>query len=53
VELQKDVAFSLHPLTDVDPHYMLSQLKGQPLLQGWRWSRPKDVDALKEVLLRS
>jgi acetyl coenzyme A synthetase (ADP forming)-like protein len=52
VELQKDVAFSLHPLTDLDPDYMLSQLKGLPLLQGWRGSPPKDIEALKEVLLR-
>ncbi len=52
VELQKDVAFSLHPLTEIDPDYMLSQLKGLPLLQGWRGSPPKDIEALKEVLLR-
>ncbi len=52
VELQKDVAFSLHPLTDADPDYMLSQLKGLPLLQGWRGSTPKDLEALRDVLLR-
>lgn len=52
VELIKDVAFSLHPLTDKDPEYMLGQLRGLPLLTGWRGSSPKDVDSLKEVLLR-
>jgi acetyl coenzyme A synthetase (ADP forming)-like protein len=52
VELQKDVAFSLHPLTDVDTDWMLNQLKGLPLLQGWRGAPVRDVDALKEVLLR-
>ncbi len=52
VELIKDIAFSLHPLTDKDPDYMLAQLKGLPLLTGWRGSKPKDVNALKEVLLR-
>ncbi len=52
VELMKDVAFSIHPLTDIDPDYMFSQLKGFPLLQGWRGSPPKDIDALREVLLR-
>jgi acetyl coenzyme A synthetase (ADP forming)-like protein len=52
VELIKDVAFSLHPLTDRDPDYMLGQLKGLPLLQGWRGSLPKDIVALKGVLLR-
>ena len=52
IELIKDVAFSLHPLLDRDPDYMLVQLKGLPLLTGWRGSTPKDVDSLKEVLLR-
>jgi len=52
VELIKDVAFSLHPLLDRDPDYLLVQLKGLPLLTGWRGSTPKDVDSLKEVLLR-
>lgn len=52
VELLKDVAFSLHPLTDVDTEKMLKQLRGLPLLQGWRGSPLKDIDALKEVLLR-
>ncbi len=52
VELMKDVAFSIHPLTDLDPDYMFSQLKGLPLLKGWRGSTPKDLDALREVLLR-
>ena len=52
VELMKDVAFSIHPLTDIDPDYMFSQLKGLPLLQGWRGSQPRDIDSLREVLLR-
>lgn len=52
VELQKDVAFSLHPLTDVDTDWMLNQLKGLPLLQGWRGSPVRDIKALKETLLR-
>ncbi len=52
VELEKDVAFSLHPLTDTDTDWMLNQLKGLPLLQGWRGSPVRDIKALKEVLLR-
>ena len=52
VELIKDVAFSLHPLTDLDPDRMLKQLKSTPLLTGWRGSTPKDVPALKDALLR-
>ena len=52
VELLRDVSFSLHPLRDRDPDTMLKQLKSLPLLTGWRGSAPKDVDALKEILLR-
>ncbi len=52
VELIRDVAFSLHPLTDRDPDYLLGQLRGLPLLTGWRGGGPKDVQALKDALLR-
>ena len=52
VELLKDVAFSLHPLTDLDPERMLRELKSLPILQGWRGSPPSDIDALKDMLLR-
>jgi acyl-CoA synthetase (NDP forming) len=52
VEVVKDVAFSLHPLRDVDPERMFEQLKGLALLKGWRGSKPRDIKALKEVLLR-
>lgn len=31
---------------------MLSRLKGLQLLTGWRGSAPKDIAALKEILLR-
>jgi acetyl coenzyme A synthetase (ADP forming)-like protein len=52
VELMKDVAFSLHPLTDLDPERLLDQLKSLPLLKGWRGRPPRDIDSLKDVLLR-
>jgi acetyl coenzyme A synthetase (ADP forming)-like protein len=52
VELIKDVAFSIHPLRDLDPERMLKQLKGLPILEGWRGSRPKDIASIKDVVLR-
>jgi acyl-CoA synthetase (NDP forming) len=52
VELFKDVAFSIHPLTDLDPDFMLSQLKALPLLEGWRGSPRRDLGSLRDVLLR-
>jgi len=52
VELVKDVAFSLHPLTDMDADRMLARLRSLPLLTGYRGSPPRDVESLKDVLLR-
>ena len=52
VELLKDVAFAIHPLYDIEPERMLSQLKSLPLLKGYRGRPNRDVDALKETLLR-
>ncbi len=52
VELMKDVAFRLHPLTDCDAEEMVRAVKGYPLLTGYRGAPPADVAALEEVLLR-
>jgi hypothetical protein len=40
VELQRDVATRLTPLTDLDVDEMLRSLKTYPLLEGYRGSRP-------------
>ena len=52
VELLKDVAVRIHPLTDVDVDEMLTSLRGYPLLTGYRGSDPVDVDAFKGLLFR-
>ncbi len=52
VELMKDVSFSLHPLTTLDPERMLAGLKSLPLLKGWRGRPPRDIKALSEAILR-
>jgi len=52
VELVKDVAFRIHPLTDIDARDMVRSIKGYPLLNGWRGSPAADVDALEQLLLR-
>ncbi len=51
-ELFRDVAFRIHPLTDVDVREMVRSVKAYKLLEGWRGSRPSDVEALEELLLR-
>ncbi len=52
VELLKDVAVRIHPLTDVDVDEMLAGLRGYPLLTGYRGSDPVDVEAFKALLFR-
>ncbi|MDA8387881.1 MAG: GNAT family N-acetyltransferase [Nitrospiraceae bacterium] len=52
VELMKDVSFSLHPLTSLDPERMLAGLKSLPLLKGWRGRPPRDMRALAGAILR-
>ncbi len=52
VELIKDVAFRIHPLTDLDAREMVRVVKGYPLLTGYRGSPPTDVTALEQLLLR-
>ena len=52
VELLRDVAVRIHPLTDTDVDDMLSSLRGLPLLTGYRGSPPVDVAAFRELLFR-
>ncbi len=52
VELLKDVAFRLNPLTDADATEMIEEIKGADLLKGYRNMPLGDREALKEALLR-
>jgi acyl-CoA synthetase (NDP forming) len=52
VELLKDVSFRIHPLTDRDAHAMIREVKGFPLLDGYRGSPRTDLEALEDGLLR-
>jgi acetyl coenzyme A synthetase (ADP forming)-like protein len=52
VELYKDVAFRVTPVTDVDARDMLDSLRGRALFDGFRGGPPADRDALIDVMLR-
>jgi acetyl coenzyme A synthetase (ADP forming)-like protein len=52
VELLQDVAFRIHPLTDVDAAEMIKEIKGSRLLDGYRNQPKGDVAALEEALLK-
>ncbi len=52
VELLRDVAFRITPLTDRDADAMIHGIRGFPLLDGFRGRPPADVEAVRDVLLR-
>jgi acetyltransferase len=51
-EVYKDVIFRLAPLLQEDVHQMVSKLKGQALLKGFRGTKPVDMDLLAQWLIR-
>ena len=50
VEVLKDVALRLIPVTTEDAQAMLRQLKGYSVLEGVRGQEPRDVDALVRAI---
>ena len=52
VELLRDTACRLAPLTDRSAREMLDELRGAALLRGYRGSAPADEAALVDVMLR-
>ena len=52
VEVFKDVAFKLSPVTDVEAEEMLSSLKAAPLLKGVRGEKGVDQKKLIEIIQR-
>jgi acetyl coenzyme A synthetase (ADP forming)-like protein len=52
VEVMKDVAFRINPLTDQDAKEMIQSLRSYPLLTGFRGAPPVDLAYVEETLLR-
>ncbi|HEX3298673.1 MAG TPA: GNAT family N-acetyltransferase [Actinomycetota bacterium] len=52
VELMKDIAVRITPITDLDAREMLRELATFPLLDGYRGATKMDVAAIEDVLLR-
>ena len=52
VELLKDVSFRIVPLQPRDAGDMIREIKGFPLLQGYRGSEPIDMANLENLLLK-
>lgn len=51
-EFFKDITFRIHPLTDIDVRDMVRSVRAHQLLGGWRGSKPSDIRAIEDVLLR-
>ena len=51
VEILKDVSFRILPLTRRDAKEMVREIKGYPLLEGYRGQGPFDMDCLIDLLL--
>lgn len=52
VELMKDVSFRLAPLDMDEARGMIEEVKGYPLLTGFRGDKPRDVEAVAEVIIK-
>ena len=52
VELLKDVSFRIVPLEKEDVQGMIHEIKGYPLLEGYRGREPVDISILEEILLK-
>jgi acyl-CoA synthetase (NDP forming) len=53
VELLKDVAFRVAPVTREEAFEMVTKVKAYPLLTGYRNTAPADLDAIVSVLLNT
>jgi acyl-CoA synthetase (NDP forming) len=52
VEVLKDVSFRVAPLANEDMDEMIKEIKGYPVLAGTRGQKPRDIDAIREILAR-
>ena len=52
VEVLKDVSFRIVPLSRRDAREMIREIKGYPLLQGYRGQEPADIPCLEEMIVK-
>lgn len=53
VEVLKDVTFRIAPLSEEEAKEMITEVKGYPLLTGYRGQPPADMDAIIKILLNT
>jgi len=52
VEVLKDVSFRIIPLEERDAQEMITEIKGYEILKGVRGKPPRDIQAIKEVIMK-
>jgi len=52
VEILKDVSFRIVPLTRRDANQMIREIKGYPVLEGYRGMEPANITVLEDILLK-
>lgn len=50
-EILKDVSFRIVPVERIDVEEMIQEIKGHPILSGLRGQKPRDLEALADLLL--
>lgn len=53
VEVLKDVAFRIAPISESDAKEMITEVKAYPILKGYRGQPPVDIDAIVKILLNT
>ena len=52
VEVLKDISFRILPVEERDAEEMINEIKGFKILKGIRGEEPKDIEAIKDLLLK-
>ena len=51
VEVLKDVSFRIVPVTERDAREMIREIKGYPILEGYRGQKPASIPALEKLIV--
>jgi len=52
VEVLKDVSFRIVPVTERDAREMIKEIKGYPILEGYRGQKPANIPALEKLIIK-
>ena len=52
VEVLKDVSFRIVPVTERDAREMIREIKGYPILEGYRGQKPASITALEKLIVK-